>query len=154
MAFSDDPNETPVTTYEFFQKCIALFKPEYLQELFRRSRSQVYRWSENPETASNPSRNPLDRIQTLFRRLEEVERVDLAISALKSLADSIGMRVIPKIAPEPDQPTLQDEMLDDLPHLVRFHDAMKDGKTLGEVERLLEKAVHELHEDYEMYKRS
>lgn len=151
--YSSDPEKLPLTTHDFFKQCVSIFYPEYIQALFRRSRSQVYRWCENPETASNPSRNPLDRIQSLFLRLEEVGRVDLAISALKTLADSIGMRVIPKIAPEPDQPTLQDEMLDDLPHLVRFHDSMKDGKTLGEVERLLEKAVNELHEDFEMYKR-
>jgi len=147
-----DPNEIPITTCAFFKECISLLRPEYLQFLFKRGQSQVYRYAEDPATAPNPSRNPLDRIKVLFLRLEEVGRVDLALSGLKFLADSLGMRVLPKSAPIPDKDSMEAELLDDLPHVVNLHTAISEGKSLHEVEILAEKAIRELQEDVVMYK--
>jgi len=51
---------------------------------------------------------------------------------------------VPPKEETPDQPTLEGECLDDYPAVIAFHQALRDGKSIEEAERLLDVAIGEL----------
>ncbi|MBI9110262.1 hypothetical protein [Maridesulfovibrio ferrireducens] len=152
MAHNSDPEKIPTTSHGFFTDCIGLLTAKGLAEALGISITTAYRQAEDPDLTAEPVRNYLDKIKAVFRRLENIGRVDLAVSGLQFLADSIGMRVIPKSSPVPDKDSLEAELLDDLPHLAAVHTAIMEKKPLEEVERLAFIAIREIEEDVVKYK--
>lgn len=152
MTHEFNPDEIPVTSHGFFQSCIALMGASNLAEVLGMSTSTAYKQGEDPDLVAQPVRNRLDHIRAIFRRLENIGRTDVAISGLKYLADSVGMRVVPKTTHIPDKPTLEAELLDDLEPLAAMHRAMTEGRALVEVERLAEAVIDEIGQDLEKYK--
>jgi len=127
---------TPVLkSWQFFLSCRKVLGDSFLVSLYNRGMRQIYRWSADPDFTSKVGyeRNPLDRIKTLLVRLTEIGRTDVAVSGLSILAHAIDYEVTPINSPLPDQQTVEAEMLDDYPALLKFHEAIRQGAPIEEI---------------------
>ncbi|MFZ3044397.1 MAG: hypothetical protein WA151_00665 [Desulfatirhabdiaceae bacterium] len=121
--------------------------------LYNRGIRQIYRWSADPDFTAQEGyeRNPLDRIKTLLTRLVERGRSDVAVAGLSILADAIGYEISPINSPVPNQPTVEAEMLDDYPSLIKFHEAIRNAAPADEIRHYLREVKNDLDETMQRY---
>ena len=141
----------PLTTWQFFHAVRKVLGEAFLQKLYKKSPRQIYRWSANPDYCEDVEKNPLDRLIVLIKKLAEVGREDIALAALRILADILDCDVVPRSHPIPDKPTIADECLDDYPAIVAFHKAIEEEEPPNLVRYKLREAVKELEETMEKY---
>jgi hypothetical protein len=90
-----------------------------------RSSRMIDYWAQDPALSADPKRNPIDRLEALFKRLCEDGHRDVALSAVRILAEVIGAQVADREEVVPDKETLHEEILDDLPHLLAYQEALQ-----------------------------
>lgn len=72
---------------------------------------------------------------------------------LEHLASRMGCRLVMLAEACPDKADLRDEILDDHPPLLGFHQAVRGGRvSTTEAHRLMQKAIRELEETYQSYR--
>lgn len=95
----------------------------------------LYRWTSDPRHASSPEsirKNPIERVKAL---LEEAMLFGHRIEAqalVAWLADAVDADVDPRETSVPDHEDVRDEILDDYPAMVAFHEQVRllgAGKT-------------------------
>ena len=133
-------------SWQFYTACRKILGMERLQRLFQRSRTEIFAWGANPLHCAETRANPLDRLSLLCRELDLLGHGRIARDALGVIAREIGCRLVPIDDPEPDQDDVRDECLDDLPALCAFHEAVRRGEELPEIDRLAGEAVQEIRE--------
>jgi len=89
-------NIPPITTWQFFYACRKILGDSFLQKVYKKSIKQIYRWSANPDFCEDVEKNPLDRLVVLIRKLAEVGRKEIALAAVRILADVLDCDVFPK----------------------------------------------------------
>lgn len=140
---------TPVLkSWQFFLSCRRILGDGFMATLYNRGTRQLYRWSADPDFTSpnGYERNPIDRMKTLLERLHEKGRTEIARSALSILSNAIGYEITPIIQNTPDQPTIEAEMLDDYPALIRFHEAIRGGEAQESIQHWGSEAKREIDE--------
>jgi hypothetical protein len=124
-------------TWQFYSTCNRVLGLEFMQRLFKRSRTQIYRWAADPDFVDDltSNRNPLDRVIVLISRLCELGREDVARSLVARLALAVGGEfTVPAEQIAPSTKTIAEECLGVLPSLAHFHDVCNDPEsTLMEV---------------------
>ena len=148
-----------VETWQFFNSCIEIFKPlckksggkGFLSKLFGVEHRQIERWSSDPDFTSSAQRNPMDKYETVLKRLVELGRKDVAIGAVDRQAQIVDSQLT-RPNTIPDKQTLNDELLDDLPAISAFHTAMRNGEHLLVVRELFSSAQDEIAQSYEAYR--
>lgn len=138
---------TPVLkSWQFFLSCQNILGQTFLTTLFNRGSRQIYRWCADPDFAAPDGieRNPLDKLRTLFERLHERGRTDVAQAALSMLSNVIGYQTIPVIPCMPDKPTIEAEMLDDYPAILKFHESIMNHESDDAVRYWCDAAKREL----------
>ncbi len=126
-----NPELTPVLkSWQFFLSCRRILGDTFLTTLYNRGSRQIYRWSSDPDFTSPEGfeRNPLDRMKILLHRLHERGRSDIALAALSFLSKAIDCQVHPIPIITPDKATIEAEMLDDYPAILRLHEAIRDSE--------------------------
>ena len=146
-----DSQLPPLKSWQFYHSCRKILGRTFLQKLFQRSQTQIYRWSRDPDFCEDVERNPLDRMQILLERLCEIGREDIAQSAVAMLAHIVGCELRCTDPVHPDKENLEAECLDDYPPVNEFHQAASHGESPEVVRYLYQKAKRELDETYEMY---
>lgn len=73
-------------SFQVFSSAQRILGEERLAIIFKKSFSQLYRWSADPDKCEDPSRNPIDLLRIMFNDLEEVGRDDVVAGALRILA--------------------------------------------------------------------
>ncbi|WP_319780137.1 hypothetical protein [Maridesulfovibrio sp.] len=106
-------------TWEMMQCSREILGATCLQKIFSRGQTQINRYCSSPQHEDH-QRNPLDRLQLLFTKLEEEGEKELVIAALNHLCDSIGYRVQEQGKVIPDKLTVEEECLDDYPEKVEL----------------------------------
>lgn len=143
------PTSLPKETWDFFSACIYYLGKSTLTSLFQRGERQIERWSADPKTSANNQRNPLDRYEALLTMLVEKDYTEVAKSAVTRQADIVGCELISKNMPKPDKPTLEHELIDDLPVKAEFDQVLLNPKsTRTECKQGLDKIIRELKENY------
>lgn len=140
---------TPVLkSWQFFLSCRRILGDTFLTTLFNRGQRQIYRWSADPDFNSpeGNERNPLDRLKTVLERLTERGRFDVAMSALTILANAIGCEIQPTHPIVPDQETIETEMLDDYPAILKLHESIRSKESDEAVMHCCSEAKRELDE--------
>lgn len=114
-------------TWQFYSTCNHVLGMEFMQQLFKRSRTQIYRWAADPDFTAEESsnRNPLDRILVLVSRLRELGRQDVAQSLAARLAHAAGGEFTAAPKPLAHKP-ITEEVMDVLPALARYHEVCKN----------------------------
>ena len=145
---------TPVLkSWQFFLSCRRILGEKFLTTLYNRSPRQIYRWSADPDFTSQAGveRNPLDRMEALLERLHERGRTDVALSALSIMANAINHEIIPIQTVVPDKVTIEAEMLDDYPALIKLHDSIRAQEAKEHVSHWCALAKREIEETLQKY---
>jgi hypothetical protein len=145
---------TPVLkSWQFFLSCKHVLGDVFITSLYNRGARQIYRWSANPDFTSQEGheRNPLDRMQILLERLHERGRTDVALSALALMANAIGYEVIPSTPAIPDKASIEEEMLDDYPSLVKLHNSIRNHSSTESIRHFANQAKRDIDETAQKY---
>ncbi len=71
---------------------------------------------------------------------------------VQRMAHDMGYRLVSMAAVCPDQPTLPEELLDDLPSLTAYHDAIRQGLPIEAVNAIMQLLIHEIEQDFVAYR--
>ncbi len=103
-------------------------------------------WAQDPAFSAEHKRNPIDRLVMLLRELDQNGMRQVAVSALRLLANAINCKVIDRNEVVPDKETLYEEILDDMPCLLAYQSALM-GTDLEEVDRTKAELDREMAEN-------
>jgi hypothetical protein len=138
-------------SWQFFNACRRLLGDSFLQKLFQRSNRQIFRWAADPDFAADTERNPMDRYEVLLSRLMEIGREDVARAAVTRQALLIGCELRCLEDVQPDKADVRDEILDDHPAILAFHEAIRLSQDPVWVHELYQRAKREIEETYSFY---
>ncbi|MHC1744858.1 MAG: hypothetical protein AB9873_17775 [Syntrophobacteraceae bacterium] len=151
------PDTTPqirCKTWQMWNSFRRVLGDALLQKVYQRGTRQLQRWSADPDFTAEFERNPMDRYELVLSRLMEIGREDLARAAVSRQAHVVGceLRCIDEL--NPDRSSITEEILDDHPPLVAFHQAIRNGEDAVVVHQLYQDARREIEETYALYARS
>lgn len=145
-------NALPTTPRQILLAARKLLGVEGVAEIFGvKDKTTVYKWSSDPRYCAEHRVDPVTRMQELVGCLCGIEQQDIAIALGRILFDGLDVEVIDRRAIAPDQPTLKDELLDDLQYENAFRQAMLKEKPPIEVRHVLDALIDELEQDYVRY---
>jgi hypothetical protein len=140
----------PLETWEFWHFVRKEFGLIFLQKIYQRGHTQLYRWSRNPRFHADTERNPLDRYEDVLKDLVDAGHLDVARAAVARQARIVGCELRQSGDVVPDQDDWRDEILDDYPMLAQYHEACRDfvaGRRLPEtVQHLQDEVIREIRE--------
>ncbi len=140
----------PVKTWQFFNACKKNLGLAVLVKLFKVSPRQIDRWACDPDFADSSQRNPLDRHETLLKKLVDLGVEDIAIASVDRQAKIVGC-VLRVESSTPDKETILEELLDDLPVLADFQEAIKNKEPIEIVREKGRLVIQEIEEDIKLY---
>lgn len=146
-----DADFPPLKTWEFFLFARKSLGITFLQKLFQRGHSEIYRWSRDPEFTGDSKRNPLDRLRILVREMVNQGYDREARAGVAMLAEEVGCSLADIDAVKPDKSNILEECLDDHPPLARFHEAIQQKRSRNEVRHLWQEARRELDETWHLF---
>lgn len=145
-------NTMPTNPRQVLLAARKLLGVDVVAEIFGvKEKTTVYKWSSDPRYCAEHRVDPVTRMQELIGCFCGIERTDLAIALGRILFDGIAVEVIDRREIVPDQPTLKDEMLDDLKFENEVRQAMLKGEPLLTVRKKLDALIRELEEDFVRY---
>lgn len=145
---------TPVKTWQLINSFRRILGDQFLNKLYQRGTRQLQRWSADPNYIGDSERNPLDRIEAVLTRLMDLGRDDIAMTVVARQAQIVGCELSCMNASVPDKDSLVDEILDDHPPLVAFHQAIRNNEPPVTVHELYQAAKREIEETYALYART
>lgn len=74
------------------------------------------------------------------------------VRPLEYMASSLGYRLVSLADVCPDKPTLPEELLDDIPALAAYHDAIRQGLPVEAVNAVLQLVIKDLEQDFVAYR--
>ncbi|MHC1727983.1 MAG: hypothetical protein AB9866_18600 [Syntrophobacteraceae bacterium] len=148
------PPEIPLHSWQFFFACRKILSDSFLTKVFKRSLREIQRWTADPTYAEDVDRNPVDRYEAVLVRLMELGRSDIARAEASRQAHVVGCELRCTDELKPDRSTITDEILDNHPPLVAFHQAIRNGEDAVVVHQLYQDARREIEETHALYARS
>ena len=138
----------PVKTWQFFNACKQNIGITALTKLFKVGPRQIDRWACDPDFTESSQRNPLDRYESLLKKLMDLGVDDIAMAAVDRQARIVGctLRVNRPVA---DKATIAEVLLDNLPALAAYQEAARPGSGQP-IEVIRQKAralIKEIEED-------
>lgn len=84
----------PITKpHHVFAAAQHLLGEDFLASLTKKSVTQIYRWSADPDRCDQVSRNPMDILAIILDRIQELGREDVVEASLRVLAAPLGYHV-------------------------------------------------------------
>ncbi len=133
-------------SWQFYNAARKTLKTTMLAIYGNRSSRMIDYWAQDPALSADPKRNPIDRLATLLVELDKSGKRDLAKSAIRILAGTINIRIVDRAKVVPDKDTIYEEIVDDLPCLVAYQEALQ-GNDLEQVDRTKSELERELAEN-------
>jgi hypothetical protein len=133
-------------SFEIYDRARKALKSEMYEVYGNRSSRMIDYWAQDPDCTAESKRNPIDRLEELLVRLCEAGERDTAKAVLRILASATNCYVRDRSDVTPDKETLAEEIIDDLPRLVEYHQALQ-GDDLEEVDRARAALERELTEN-------
>jgi hypothetical protein len=133
-------------SWQIFDEARKVLKKEIYKIYGNRSSRLVDYWAQDPKFSADPKRNPIDRLEGLIKSMKENGAREAAISIVRILAAGVDCDVVPRSKVVPDKDTLIEEILDDLPFVLRYHEALQ-GTDLEAVDKARHKLIVELDEN-------
>lgn len=142
--------KTPSNTWEIMLATRDAVGATEMQKIFSRGQTQINRYCQ-PPGAGDGQRNPLDRMQILFKMLAENGEQEVVRSAINLFAECIDCRLKEVTKVVPDKATVEEECLDDFPELVAMDALINRDEHPRVVTRQAEKAKGEIDETLASY---
>ena len=137
----------PVETWQFYNTCKQRLGISTLTKMFKISLRQAERWGCDPDFTVSSQRNPMDRYETLLKKLMDHGVEDIATAAVDRQARIVGC-LLRKKCVNPDKETITEELLDNLPAMAEYQEAARSEQTPMEVIReKARKFIKEIEED-------
>lgn len=134
-------------SWEVYDRARKVLHKEKMLEIYgNRSSRMINYWAQDPKCCADPKRNPIDRLEKMVQELAKVDGKDVAIAVVRRLAGSIGLTIVSRKEAVPDKDTLQEEIIDDMPCLVAYQNALL-ANDLEEVDRTEAELKRELAEN-------
>lgn len=133
-------------SWQIYDEARKILKKKIYKIYGNRNSRMIDYWAQDPDFSADPKRNPIDRLEGLVRSLVENGAHEVAISVVRILAAAVNCDVVTRAAVVPDKETLLEEILDDLPFVLRYHEALQ-GADLEEVDKARHKLIVELDEN-------
>lgn len=133
-------------SWQIYDEARKILKKKIYKIYGNRSSRMIDYWAQDPSFSADPKRNPIDRLDGLIRSLVENGAQEVAISVVRILAAAVNCDVVPRVAVVPDKETLLEEILDDLPFVLKYHEALQ-GADLEAVDKARHKLIVELDEN-------
>jgi len=136
----------PVKTWQFFNACKQNLGISSLTSLFKVGHRHIDRWSCDPDFSDSSQRNPMDRYETLLKKLMDRGVDDIARAAVDRQVNIVGcfMRIN---CLAPDKASISEELLDNLPALSEYQEAVRLDKPLSVIREKARKLILEIEED-------
>jgi hypothetical protein len=115
---------TPVKTWQFFTACKHYLGIAALTSLFKVGHRQIDRWASDTDSSQ---RNPLDKIESLLKKLMALGADDIAWATVDRMAKIVGCTMRVKVNVRPDKRSLAEELLDNLPALAEYQEVARPG---------------------------
>ena len=141
-----DKKTIPVKTWQFFSACKQNLGMSSLAKLFKRSPRQIDRWACNPDFAESSQRNPMDRYETLLKKLMNLGVDDIATAAVDRQAKIVGCTLRASVVCSSEK-SIEAELLENLPALADYHEAVQGKKPLPIIRAKVRKLILEIEED-------
>ena len=142
----------PVASWQFFHACKVRLGKSTLTTLFKKSSRQIDRWSCDPDFSESAQRNPMDKYETLLNKLVERGVMDIARAAVDRQARIVGCDLKCSEA-SPDKATIEEELLDNIPALAKYQQAVMTKQPLEVIRRAARKVIQEIEEDLALIER-
>jgi len=133
-------------SWEFYNAARKALKTRLCAIYGNRSSRMIDYWAQDPASSADPKRNPVDRLATLLVELDRQGMRETAKGALRILAGAIDCRIVDRDEVIPDKDTILEEIVDDLPMLLAYQQALQ-GKDLEEVDHTKAELERELAEN-------
>lgn len=144
----------PVESWEMMRDFKQAIGQTEMQKIFSVGQTQISRYCRNPVYTADSERNPLDRLRLLLKEAGEAGATDAVRGALDYIMEPLGLRVMPIIDAEPDQPTTEEEMLSDFQSVALVQKLMRIEKAHPNVVRpYVDNAKEDLEQTFTSYKR-
>jgi hypothetical protein len=142
-------------TWEIYDAARKVLKKTIYHVYGNRSSRLIDYWAQDPRFSADPKRNPIDRLEALLSTLVDKGKggKEVALSAVRILANTVDCDLTPRGEAVPDKGTLLEEILDDLPFLVQYHEALQ-GHDLEAVDKARAALETELDENRVMFIRN
>jgi len=135
-----------ITTWQFYNACKIILGMTCLTKLFKISERQIARWACDPDYTESSQRNPMDRYEALLKKLIEIGSFDMARGAVDRQARIIGCELkFTEVVP--DKNSIQEELLDNLPALAEYQEAVRANQPIEKIRALHAKVIDELEQD-------
>lgn len=136
----------PVKTWQFFNACKRHLGLKFLTNHFKVGPRQYDRWSCDPEFADSAQRNPQDRLEALYKKMMDIGQKDIARAGVDRFVRIVecGMYVN---QPQSDKDSIDEELLDNLPALAAYQEAVTSKAPIGEIRAKAMELIQEIHED-------
>ncbi|NOX32534.1 MAG: hypothetical protein GXP56_02185 [Deltaproteobacteria bacterium] len=138
----------PVKTWQFFNACKQNLGITSLTSLFKVGPRQIDRWACDPDFTESSQRNPLDRYETLLKKLMDRGVDDIARAEVDRQVKIVGctMRVN---HPVPDKGSITEELLDNLPAMAAYQEAARPeaNQPLAVIREKARALIQEIEED-------
>lgn len=147
--------QLPLETWEVFARARGLLGMPLMRGIFgNRSATHLYRWGRNPEATADTERNPLDWLQRLFAELHAQGGEEVAVGALKLMAEPVpGWSVTRTEAEAPEGVSAVDAVLHVQKVQARWVSLVGEDLHPNLVDIVTEDAVRALREAAACYRR-
>ncbi len=133
-------------SWQVYDAARKVLKTKIYEIYGNRNARMIDYWAQDPDFSADHKRNPIDRLEMLLSYLTETGRRDVALSVLRILAGKIDCVIEERKEAIPDRDTLLGEIVDDMPCLVTYQEAL-EGDDLEEVDRAEAELQRELAEN-------
>lgn len=82
-----------VRSHQVFSAANKILGVEFMANLWKKSRRQMYRWGADDDFCEEISKNPLDLFHTMLRRLQELGRDDIVEGSARLLYGTLGYEI-------------------------------------------------------------
>ena len=137
----------PVKTWQFYNALKQVVGHSWLTNFFSVSPRHIDRWSCDPDYSESSRRNPMDRYEALLEKLMELGKVDIAQGAVDRQARIVGCHLSCTDTIAADKKTLQEELLDNLPALAAYQDAITTKQPVAEIRAAARRLIDEINQD-------
>lgn len=141
------PTHTPVNPWEWFSGAIYHLSKTVVVKIWNVSDRTIERWSADSATTQSVSNNPLVLMGAMLEKLMEKGKMEFARAAVDYLAMIVRVQIRDVVDVLPDGKSISEELLDNLPALARYQEAVRDRKPLPVIRARAMELIAEIEQD-------
>jgi len=145
--------EIPTSTWEFMSLAYNVLGKGVFYRIFGVEKSQISRWTVNPDFSADHQRNPIDRLRILFEGMVQAGESAAVMSMISEISRPLGGHIELCTPPTPEKENVQEELLDVHPACTEHAQSIRTKQPVRTVEFWEDKSIQQIKEATEAYRR-